>query len=108
MKFIRVLTFVIVLGTVSSALLVGINAFTMPLIVKNEELKLKSSVLDVLEIPYVKSNIKSARKKIYNQKVSKQLYESKQNNNTKNTTGANTKKDKVKTKSNNTSKNKSK
>lgn len=57
MKALRILIFVIVMGTVSSALLVGINAFTTPLITKNEELKLKSSVLDVLQLPYDKTNV---------------------------------------------------
>jgi Na+-transporting NADH:ubiquinone oxidoreductase subunit C len=52
MKALRILVFVIVMGTVSAVLLVGVNSFTAPLILKNEELKLKSSVLDVLEIPY--------------------------------------------------------
>lgn len=57
MKALRILIFVVVMGTVSGALLVGINAFTTPLIVKNEELKIKSSVLDVLQLPYDKSNV---------------------------------------------------
>lgn len=56
---LRVLIFVLVMGTVSGTLLVGVNSFTTPLIAKNEGLKLKSSVLDVLEIPYNKSNIES-------------------------------------------------
>ena len=45
------------MGTVSSALLVGINSLTAAQIAKNEELKLKSSVLDALEIVYQKENI---------------------------------------------------
>jgi len=57
MKALRILIFVIVMGTVSSALLVGVNSFTAPLISKNEELKIKSAVLEVLEIPYDKQNI---------------------------------------------------
>lgn len=54
---LRIIIFVIVMGTVSGGLLVGLNAFTAKQIAKNEELKLKSAVLDVLEIPYVKDNI---------------------------------------------------
>lgn len=54
---LKVLIFVLIMGTVSGGLLVGINVLTSPLISKNEELKLKSSVLDVLEIPYSKYNI---------------------------------------------------
>src|SRR3989338_3958448 len=57
MKALRIIIFVIIMGTVSAALLVGVNAFTMPLIVKNEELKLKSSILDVFDIAYDKGNI---------------------------------------------------
>lgn len=55
MRPVKILIFVMIMGTVSSSLLVGINALTTPLIVKNDELKLKSSVLDVLEIGYHKS-----------------------------------------------------
>ncbi len=51
---LRIIIFVIVMGTVSGGMLIGLNAFTSPIIEKNEELKLKSSMLEVLEIPYVK------------------------------------------------------
>ncbi|MDO8603668.1 MAG: FMN-binding protein [Candidatus Omnitrophota bacterium] len=54
MKALKIIIFVIIMGTVSSALLVGMNSFTEPMISKNEELKLKSAVLDTLEIPYDK------------------------------------------------------
>lgn len=57
MKALKIIIFVVIMGTVSSALLVGINSFTEPLISKNEELKLKSAVLDVLEIPYDKLTV---------------------------------------------------
>lgn len=40
------------MGTVSAAMLVGLNLYTAPLIEKNEELKLKASVMDAFEIPY--------------------------------------------------------
>jgi Na+-transporting NADH:ubiquinone oxidoreductase subunit C len=53
---LKILIFCIVMGTVSGALLVGINAFTSTQITRNEELKLKSSVLDVLGIPYTKDD----------------------------------------------------
>ncbi|MEW6009079.1 MAG: FMN-binding protein [Candidatus Omnitrophota bacterium] len=52
MKQIKILIFVIVMGTVSATLLVGVNSFTAPLIFKNEEFKLKSAVLEVLEMPH--------------------------------------------------------
>ncbi|MDP2913148.1 MAG: FMN-binding protein [Candidatus Omnitrophota bacterium] len=54
---LRILIFVLIMGTVSGGLLVGVNSFTTPLVLMNEELKLKSSVLDVLDIPYDKSDI---------------------------------------------------
>lgn len=54
---LRIIIFVVVMGTVSSALLVGINSLTASQIARNEELKLKSSVLDALEIAYEKENI---------------------------------------------------
>ena len=50
MKALRVFIFVLVMGTVSGAMLVGISAFTSPLIQKNEEFALKSAILDVLEV----------------------------------------------------------
>lgn len=65
MKALRILIFVIIMGTVSSALLVGVNSFTAPLISKNEELKIKSAVLEVLEIPYDQHNVFT----IFNDKV---------------------------------------
>jgi Na+-transporting NADH:ubiquinone oxidoreductase subunit C len=54
---LKILIFCIVMGTVSGALLVGINAFTSTQITRNEKLKLRSSVLDVLGIPYTKDDV---------------------------------------------------
>ena len=65
MKALKIIIFVVIMGTVSSVLLVGMNSFTEPLISKNEELKLKSAVLDVLEIPYDKLTVFD----IFNDKV---------------------------------------
>lgn len=56
-KALRVLIFVLVMGTVSAGMLVGINLYTAPLIAKNEELKLKSSVLDALEVTYAQEDV---------------------------------------------------
>lgn len=53
-KALRIVIFVLVMGTVSGTLLLGINIYTSPLIARNEELKLKSSVLDVFDIAYDK------------------------------------------------------
>ena len=50
---LRIIIFVIIMGTVSGVMLVGLNKLTEPQIKKNEELKLKSSILDALEIPFV-------------------------------------------------------
>src|SRR3989338_8561410 len=57
MKALRIFIFVLVMGTVSGAMLVGISAFTSPLIQKNEEFALKSAILDVLEVPHEKSTL---------------------------------------------------
>lgn len=56
MKALKIILFVLIMGTVSSALLVGVNSFTAPMISINEELKLKSAVLDALELSYGKGN----------------------------------------------------
>ena len=54
---LRIIIFVMVMGSVSSFLLVGVNALTAKQVALNEEIKVKSSVLDVLGIPYQKENI---------------------------------------------------
>jgi Na+-transporting NADH:ubiquinone oxidoreductase subunit C len=53
---LKILIFCLIMGTGSSVLLVGINAFTAARITKNEELRLQSSVLDVLGVPYTMSD----------------------------------------------------
>lgn len=57
MKALRVFIFVIVMGTVAGGLLVGVNALTASLIAKNEELKLKSNILDVFEFRHETSEV---------------------------------------------------
>src|SRR3989338_3838798 len=54
---LKVILFVLVMGLVLGTLLLGMNLYTSPLIARNEEIKLKSSVLDVLDIPYDKANL---------------------------------------------------
>lgn len=54
---LRILIFVIIMGTVSGGLLFGVNSLTATMIARNEELKLKSAVLDVLEVPYRPENV---------------------------------------------------
>ncbi len=73
MKALKIIIFVLVMGLVCGALLLGVNLYTLPLITKNEEIKLKSSVLDVLDIPYDElsapkifdENIKPLKKDVY-------------------------------------------
>ena len=45
------------MGSISGGLLLGINLSTAYLIARNDELKLKSSVLEALEIVYAKDNV---------------------------------------------------
>ena len=62
--------FVLILGSILTTALVGVNSFTTPKIEKNAEIKLKSSVLKALEISYqaeeveqaFANNVKSAEK----------------------------------------------
>lgn len=65
MKALRIFIFVIIMGSVSSALLVGLDNFTSPTILKNEELKIKSFVLNALAIPHDKTDVPA----IFNNKV---------------------------------------
>jgi Na+-transporting NADH:ubiquinone oxidoreductase subunit C len=44
--------FVLVLGSILTTALVGVNGFTAPMIEKNTEIKLKSNVLEALEISF--------------------------------------------------------
>lgn len=59
MKALKVFIFVIVMGTAAGGLLAGVDSFTRSTIERNKDLKLKSAVLDVLEIGYDKENILS-------------------------------------------------
>lgn len=54
---LRIVIFVLVMGMVSGALLLGVNLYTSPLIAKNEAVKLKSSMLDVFDMSYEKYNL---------------------------------------------------
>lgn len=53
---LNILVFVIVMGLVSGAFLVGVDIYTAPKISKNVEFKLKSAVLDVFGIGYDRFN----------------------------------------------------
>lgn len=54
---ISMLVFVIILGSISAGLLVGINNYTKPRVIKNNELKLKSSILDTFGMEYKEDTI---------------------------------------------------
>ncbi|MBT3274278.1 MAG: FMN-binding protein [Spirochaetales bacterium] len=49
---LMMILFVIILGSILTTSLVLVNSFTTPIIEKNIEIKLKSSVLEALEIPF--------------------------------------------------------
>ncbi len=55
-KLIMIL-FVLVLGSILTTTLVGVNNFTTPIIEKNEEIRLKSNVLNALEISYTAQTV---------------------------------------------------
>ncbi|HDZ77632.1 MAG TPA: FMN-binding protein [Candidatus Omnitrophica bacterium] len=57
MKVLKIIIFVVLLGSFFTTLLVAINHYTTPIIQKNEELKKKRSVLDVFDISYTKENL---------------------------------------------------
>ena len=54
---IMMVLFVLILGSILTTALVGVNGFTAPKIAKNAEIKLKSNVLEALEIPYDIENV---------------------------------------------------
>jgi len=54
---LSVIAFVLILGTILTTALVIANDFTAPIIEKNQELKLKSSVLDAFGIDYSKNDL---------------------------------------------------
>jgi Na+-transporting NADH:ubiquinone oxidoreductase subunit C len=58
-KLLMVL-FVLILGSILTSALVGVNSFTTPIIEKNEDIKLKSNVLDALEVPYDQETVEQA------------------------------------------------
>jgi Na+-transporting NADH:ubiquinone oxidoreductase subunit C len=57
---IMIIVFVLILGGVLTTALVGVNSFTEPKIAKNAEIKLKSSVLEALEIPFELESVEQA------------------------------------------------
>jgi Na+-transporting NADH:ubiquinone oxidoreductase subunit C len=54
---ILMIVFVLVLGSILTTALVAINGYTTPIIEKNEEITLKTSVLTALDISYEEENI---------------------------------------------------
>jgi Na+-transporting NADH:ubiquinone oxidoreductase subunit C len=53
------LIFILVLGSVSAGMLLGIRAHTLPIILHNQEMELKSTVLRAAGIEFVEETIKS-------------------------------------------------
>jgi Na+-transporting NADH:ubiquinone oxidoreductase subunit C len=54
---ILMIVFILVLGSILTTALVAINAYTTPIIEKNEEITLKTSVLKALGITYEEENV---------------------------------------------------
>ncbi|MBN2737805.1 MAG: FMN-binding protein [Spirochaetales bacterium] len=54
---IKMLLFVIIMGTILSTAIVGVDSWTSPLIAKNNEIKIKTSVLKALGLEYTKDTI---------------------------------------------------
>jgi Na+-transporting NADH:ubiquinone oxidoreductase subunit C len=54
---ILMLIFILVTGTVLTVALVAVNAYTAPLIARNDELKLKRSILTALHIPFAETTL---------------------------------------------------
>lgn len=57
MKISKIIIFVILLGSFLTTLLLWVNCYTAPIIKKNEELKLKASVLNALNVSYVEDDL---------------------------------------------------
>lgn len=57
---LKMILFVLVLGTILSTALVSVDAYTAPLIEKNKVRKLRLSVLKALEIPYSENEVEKA------------------------------------------------
>lgn len=49
---VTMIVFIVIVGTILTTSLVGVDTYTRPIIEKNEELKRKASILQAFEIPY--------------------------------------------------------
>lgn len=56
-EIIKMIIFVVILGIISAGMLTSIDFFTEEKVLKNEELKMKASVLDTFDLEYSKNNI---------------------------------------------------
>jgi len=54
---ILMIVFVLVLGTILTTALVAVNSYTAPIIEKNASIKMKSSILSALKIPYAEDEV---------------------------------------------------
>lgn len=55
---LKMIVFVVILGVVAAGILLGTESFTTPIIAENEELSLKSTILDAFEITYNDTDIR--------------------------------------------------
>lgn len=54
---LRMILFILIFGSILTTALVAVNFYTTPIINKNEEITLKSSVLKALNIPFEEGNV---------------------------------------------------
>lgn len=54
---LKIIIFCLIIGTISSGLIVGVNNATVSRIKRNEEIKLKTAVLDVLNIDHSEGDV---------------------------------------------------
>lgn len=57
MQKIKGIVFILLLGSISTILLLGIRAYTAPLVLRYEEIQLKTSILEAAGIAFTKDNI---------------------------------------------------
>jgi Na+-transporting NADH:ubiquinone oxidoreductase subunit C len=56
-NYLRMLTFVLVMGLLTSGVFVGMELWTGPLIAANEANEIKTTILDAYDVPYTLGNI---------------------------------------------------
>jgi len=56
---LKIIIYILILGIVSGSLLLGVDRYTQGRIIRNQELKVKSAVLDVFGITYTKETVET-------------------------------------------------